>query len=75
VHFAGSTTGQLDPDKFWNAWERGAEVTTDVFAEGWTLWAVADKPLEHVRAAYRIPPLDPAYAAHGQVPSWYRPAP
>jgi len=32
VRFAGSTTGQLDAAKFWNAWERGAEVTTDVFS-------------------------------------------
>jgi hypothetical protein len=25
VHLAGSITGQLDPEKFWFAWERGAE--------------------------------------------------
>jgi hypothetical protein len=69
----GSITGQLDPEKFWLAWERGAEVTTDVFAGGWKLWDVAGEPLERLRAAYRIPALDPAHAAHGEVPAWYRP--
>jgi hypothetical protein len=73
VKLAGSITGQLDPEKFWLAWERGAEVIVDVFADSWSLWAVAAEPLEAVRAAYRIPGLDPAYAAHGHVPPWYRP--
>jgi hypothetical protein len=71
--FAGSTTGQLDPAKFWLAWERGAEVGVDAFADGWSLWAVAAEPLEAVRAAYGVPPLDRAYAAGGAVPAWYRP--
>jgi hypothetical protein len=75
VHFAGSTTGQLDPTKFWVAWERGAEVTTDVFADGWDIFAVAAEPLEEIRAGYHVPPLDPAHAADGILPSWYRPAP
>ncbi len=73
VKFAGATTGQLDPEKFWVAWERGAEVRTDVFADAWSLWAVAAQPLEAVRAAYGVPGLDRAYAAHAETPSWYRP--
>jgi hypothetical protein len=73
VKFAGSITGQLDPEKFWLAWERGAAVATDVFADSWSLWTVAAEPLEAVRAAYRVPVLDPAHAAHGHVPPWYRP--
>ncbi len=73
VRFAGATTGQLDPEKFWDAWERGAEVGTDPFAGGWSLWAIAARPLAEVRAAYGVPPLDPRYAAHAELPSWYRP--
>jgi len=73
VHFAGATSGQLDPEKFWLAWERGSAVTTDVFADAWNLWAVAAEPLADVRAAYGVPPLDSAYAADGQLPPWYRP--
>lgn len=73
VKFAGATTGQLDPEKFWVAWERGAEVGTDTFADGWSLWSIAAQPLGEVRAAYGVPPLDPKYAAHAEIPSWYRP--
>ena len=73
VHLAGSSTGQLDPEKFWFAWERGSEVTTDVFADTWDLWAVASEPLEDLRAAYHVPPLDAAHAADGRVPPWYHP--
>jgi len=75
IRFAGAVKGQLDPEKFWNAWERGAEVTTDVFAKGWDLFAVAAEPLDSVRAKYGVPPLDPSLAAHGTVPAWYHPAP
>ena len=69
----GSIKGQLDPEKFWLAWERGSEVTTDIFAAGWKLWDFAAEPLERLRAGYRIRALDPAHAAHGEVPAWYRP--
>jgi hypothetical protein len=73
VKLAGSTTGKLDPRKFWVAWERGAEVRTDVFAPGWDFWGVAREPLEAIRVAYGVPPLDPADAANDTVPPWYRP--
>ncbi len=73
VQLAGATTGKLDPRKFWVAWERGAAVRTDVFAPGWDFWGVAREPLAAVRAAYGVPPLDPADAANDTVPPWYRP--
>ena len=75
VHLAGSTTGQLDPEKFWLAWERGAAVTTDVFADTWDLWTVAAEPLDTLRDAYHVPALDSAHAADGRVPTWYHPVP
>ena len=73
VHFAGKFSGALDPEKFWVAWDRGSEVSTDVFAPGWDFWAEVERPLEALRTAYAVPPLDPRFAAHGDVPDWYRP--
>jgi hypothetical protein len=73
THLAGSTTGQLDPEKFWFAWQRGGEVTTDVFADDWDFCAAAAKPIEDLRAAYNVPPLDVAHAADGKMPTWYKP--
>jgi len=74
VKFAGSITGQLDPEKFWVAWDRDSDVTTDVFAPEWDFWAQVEEPLEELRAAYSVPMLDARYAAHGDVPDWYRPS-
>jgi hypothetical protein len=73
VKFAGSTTGALDPAGFWLAWTRGNATSTDTFADGWDLWAVAATPLDDVRAAYKIPALDPAYAGTKAQPAWYKP--
>jgi hypothetical protein len=75
IRFAGAVKGQLDPEKFWNAWERGSEVAMDVFSPQWDFWAAAREKLDDVRAAYCVSPLDPAYAAHGVIPPWYHPAP
>jgi hypothetical protein len=50
-------------------------VTTDVFAESWNLWTVAAEPLDDLRRAYHVPPLDAAHAADGRVPPWYQPVP
>jgi hypothetical protein len=69
----GEVSGQLDPVKFWNAWERGSQVRVDVFAESWSLWDNAASSLDALRTRYRVPALDPAYAAGGAVPAWYRP--
>ena len=69
----GEITGQLDPPKFWNAWERGSAVRVDVFADAWDFWKAAAQPLDALRTAYGVPPLDAQYAAHGDVPVWYKP--
>jgi hypothetical protein len=69
----GKITGQLDPQKFWVAWDRGSQVTTDVFDDAWSLWDAAPVTLQVLRDRYKVPPLDPAYAAHGDVPAWYHP--
>ena len=64
---AGSHTGAFDPEKFWVAWERGSATTTDVFGAGWDFWAVVGEDLEALRRRYGIPPLEPRYAALGDV--------
>ena len=69
----GEVKGQLDPAKFWNAWERGSQVGVDVFADGWSFWDATREPVAALRERYRVPALDPKYAAGGQVPPWYRP--
>jgi hypothetical protein len=66
-------SGQLDPVTFWNAWARGSQVRVDVFAEAWSLWDNAAASLDALRTRYGVPALDPAYAAGGAVPAWYRP--
>jgi ubiquinone biosynthesis protein Coq4 len=73
VKFTGKFTGGLDPEKFWVAWTRGGEVTTDTFARDWDFWHEVERPLEQVRADYHVPPLDPGHAASGEVPDWYHP--
>lgn len=45
-----------------------------VFGDAWSLWQAAARPLAEMRAEYRVPPLDPAFAAGGAVPAWYRPS-
>jgi hypothetical protein len=72
VKFAGSTTGSLDPEKFWVAWERGSETTIDLFHE-WDFWAAATEPLDDLRRRYRVPQLDPRLAADDSYPDWYQP--
>jgi hypothetical protein len=69
----GKITGQLDPEKFWAAWDRGSQLTTDVFTDTWSLWDAAPIALDVLRAEYAVPPLDPAHAASGEVPAWYHP--
>ncbi len=31
-------TGGLDPDEFWHAWARGAEMAVDIFDPQWNVW-------------------------------------
>ncbi|HEY7134857.1 MAG TPA: hypothetical protein VIB48_07315 [Acidimicrobiia bacterium] len=60
---AGSFRGALDPEKFWVAWERGGELTTDTFAPDWNFWRACERPVADLRAEYHVPPLDDRFAA------------
>jgi hypothetical protein len=60
---ANSTTGVFEPRHFWTAWERGAATTVDVVDAGWDFWGATTVPLEELRAAYGVPPVDPAMLA------------
>jgi hypothetical protein len=73
IKFTGSYRGALDPEKFFVAWERGSDVTTDVFDTDWDIWTASSRPLAELRTEYAIPPLDPKHAASGDVPDWYHP--
>ena len=53
---AKSMTGQLDAERFWEAWVRGSEVTVDTFAPGWTIWSIAEESVDNVRRHYHVPP-------------------
>jgi hypothetical protein len=73
--FAGAARATLDPRKFWVAWTRGDHLTADTLDHEWDFWAHVDEPLDDVRAGMAVPPLDPADAADGVYPDWYRPSP
>ncbi|MGH9033777.1 MAG: hypothetical protein ACRDZV_16760, partial [Acidimicrobiia bacterium] len=73
IKFTGKFTGGLEPEKFWVAWSRGSEVTTDTFARDWDFWHEVERPLEDLRAEYHVPVLEPRHAASGEVPDWYQP--
>jgi hypothetical protein len=60
---AGSFTGALDPAKFWVALDRGRHTSGDTFGSEYSLWEHAEKPLDDVRNAFDVRPLDPAFAA------------
>ncbi|HEX4730700.1 MAG TPA: hypothetical protein VH299_05500 [Solirubrobacterales bacterium] len=60
---ANSTTGVFEPRHFWTAWERGSATTVDVVDAGWDFWGAATVPLEELRAAYGVPPVEPAMLA------------
>ncbi len=75
TRFAGSTTGALQPEKFWAAWSRGAQTTVDTFSRRWDFWAAAERPLDELREEWAVPALDPRLAAEDTPPAWYHPAP
>jgi hypothetical protein len=60
---ANSTTGVFEPAHFWTAWERGSQITTDIVAPDWDFWAATTVPLDELRDAYSVPPVDPAMLA------------
>ena len=53
---AKSATGALDPAAFWDAWDRGAATTTDLFAPNWDFWGNASESLTKLRQRYGITP-------------------
>lgn len=63
---AGSAKGAFDGEKFWRAWERGRMTTLDTFGPDWDFWGLAERPLDEIRSAYNVVPLDPAHAADGE---------
>ena len=54
---AKSALGQMRPAPFFEAWQRGANASVDVFAPGWDFWAAAPVELEALRIRYGIAPL------------------
>src|SRR5262249_16002354 len=46
--------GGLDPDEFWRAWARGAEMTMDVFDPAWNVWDWVEKDLEALPGEWNV---------------------
>ena len=55
---AKSTTGTLDPSRFWEAWARGAEMKVDLFDAGWDFWAWTGESLGELRRRYGVVPRE-----------------
>ena len=49
-------TGGLDPDEFWHAWARGAEMTVDIFDPQWNVWDWVERDLEDLRREWNVSP-------------------
>lgn len=49
-------TGGLDPDEFWHAWARGAEMTADIFDPTWNVWDWVERDLEDLRRDWNVTP-------------------
>ena len=54
---AKSALGQMRPAPFFEAWQRGANASVDVFSPAWDFWAAAPVEIEALRARYGIAPL------------------
>jgi hypothetical protein len=52
-------TGGLDPDEFWHAWARGADMTIDIFAPDWNVWDWVERDLQDLRRAWNVVPPGP----------------
>jgi hypothetical protein len=48
--------GGLDPDEFWHAWARGAEMTADLFDPKWNVWDWVEHDLEELRRRWNVTP-------------------
>jgi hypothetical protein len=55
--------GAYEPRRFWIAWDRGAATTVDVVDPDWDFWAATEVPLDELRAAYGVPPVEPELLA------------
>lgn len=60
---AGKFEGAYEPRRFWTAWDRGAATTVDVVAPDWDFWGATEVPLDELRRAYGVRPVDPALLA------------
>jgi len=60
---AGSFRGAYEPRRFWAAWDRGAATAADLLDPSWDFWGATGVPLDELRRAYSVLPLDPALAA------------
>jgi hypothetical protein len=49
---AGSFTRAFDPEQFWVAWVRGAQMTVDFFSPDWDFWGQVEEPIEKLRQRY-----------------------
>ena len=48
--------GGLDPDEFWHAWARGAEMTADLFDPKWSVWDWVEHDLDELRRRWNVTP-------------------
>jgi hypothetical protein len=48
--------GGLDPDEFWHAWARGAEMTVDIFDPTWSVWDWVEHDLDELRRRWNVTP-------------------
>lgn len=48
--------GGLDPDEFWHAWARGAEMTADLFDPKWNVWDWVAHDLDELRRRWTVTP-------------------
>lgn len=48
--------GGLDPDEFWHAWARGAEMTADLFDPKWSVWDWVEHDLDALRRQWNVTP-------------------
>ncbi len=48
--------GGLDPDEFWHAWARGAEMTADIFDPKWSVWDWVEHDLDGLRHQWNVTP-------------------
>jgi hypothetical protein len=60
---AGSFRCAYEPRRFWTAWDRGAATSADLLDPAWDFWGAVAVPLDELRSAYAVPPLDRALAA------------